>query len=134
MECCSKWSAEDDKARMPDLQTSSSHVESARQEGDAVILTLDGEIDLHGSPDLRTDLLALLQQTGAKKLILNLQKVPYVDSSAIAIMVEALQRLRKISGKLCLTGLQPRVKGIIEIARLNTLFSICKDEAEALKA
>ena len=119
---------------MPDLQTSSRHIESARQAGDAVILTLDGEIDLHGSPDLRTDLLALLQQTGAKKLILNLSKVPYVDSSAIAIMVESLQRLRKIGGKICLTGLQPRVKGLIEIARLNTLFVICNNEAEALAA
>lgn len=117
---------------MADLQTISDHVVSARQVGDAVVITLTGDIDLHGSPDLRTDFLDLLQQTGAKKLVLNLAGVPYVDSSAVAIMVESLQRLRKISGKLCLTGLQPRVKGLIEIARLNTLFAICPDEAAAL--
>jgi len=117
---------------MVELQTISSHVDSARQEGDAVVLSLHGEIDLHGSPDLRTDLLALLQQTGSKKLVLNLSKVPYVDSSAIAIMVECLQRLRKIGGKLCLVDPQPRVKGLIEIARLNTLFNVVGTEAEAL--
>ena len=119
---------------MPDLPTISSHVVSARQEGSAIIFTLTGEIDLHGSPDLRTDFLGLLEKTGATKMILNLRDVPYVDSSAIAIMVESLQRLRKINGKLCLTELQPRVKGLIEIARLNTLFVVCADEAAALAA
>ena len=42
--------------------------------------------------------------------------------------------LRKIGGKLCLTELQPRVKGLIEIARLNTLFTVCPNEAAALTA
>jgi anti-anti-sigma factor len=56
-----------------------------------------------------------------------------MDSSAIAVLVEALQKLRKTGGKIYLTNLQPRVKGLIEIARLNTVFVCVTDEAEALK-
>ena len=119
---------------MPDeLKTSTDAVTSARQEGDTLILRVKGEIDLHASPDLRTDLLALLQKTNAKKLVLNLTDVPYMDSSAVAVMVEAMQRLRKVGGKVCLTNLAPRVKGLLEIARLTSIFTVCEDEAAALK-
>jgi anti-anti-sigma factor len=117
---------------MAELRPSSDFLSSARQEGDALILTVKGEIDLHATPDLRTDLLSLLQKTNPKKLIFNLSNVPYMDSSAIAVLVESLQRLRKAGGNVYLTDLQPRVKGLLEIARLNTLFVICASEAEAL--
>lgn len=119
---------------MPDdLKTFTDAVTSARQEKDALILRVRGEIDLHSSPDLRTDLLGLLQKTNARKLILNLTDVSYMDSSAVAVLVEAMQRLRKVGGMVCLTNLQPRVKGLLEIARLDTIFIVVKDEAEALK-
>ena len=55
-----------------------------------------------------------------------------MDSSAVAVLVEAMQRLRKIGGMVCLTNLQPRVKGLLEIARLNSIFTVCADEADAL--
>lgn len=119
---------------MPELKTTLDIVPSARHEGDALIIAIRGEIDLHVSPELRTEILSLLQKTDAKKLIFNLSDVPYMDSSAIAVLVEALQRLRKVGGKVILIGLQPRVKGLLEIARLNSIFVIVEDEAEALKA
>lgn len=117
---------------MSNLKTGSDLVPAARKEGDAVVAQLHGEIDLHNSPEVRTALLHLLQQNNPKRLVLNLSQVPYMDSSAIAVLVEALQKLRKAGGKLCLTGLQPRVKGLLEIARLDTIFVITQDEAEAL--
>ena len=107
-------------------------VASTRVEGNAAIVVVRGEIDLHNSPELRTALLALLQANQPKKLVLNLSQVPYMDSSAIAVLVESLQKLRKTAGRVFLTGLQPRVKGLLEIARLDTIFVIAKDEAEAI--
>lgn len=118
---------------MPDLKTNIDAVPSARHEGDVLIVTIRGEIDLHSSPELRTELLALLQKTGAKRMVLNLSEVPYMDSSAIAVLVEALQRLRKVGGKVILTDLQPRVKGLLEIARLNSIFGIAANVQDALK-
>ena len=117
---------------MSELRTSSDIVPAARMQGDALVVSVRGEIDLHNSPDLRTELLDLLQKQNPKRLILNLVQVPYMDSSAIAVLVEALQRVRKGGGRVLLTDPQPRVKSLLEIARLGSIFSICKDEAEAL--
>ncbi len=117
---------------MSDLRTSSDIVPSARMEGDALVMAVRGEVDLHNSPELRTELLDLLLKQSPGRLVLNLEQVPYMDSSAIAVLVEALQRVKRAGGRVMLTNLQPRVKSLLEIARLGSIFVICKDEAEAL--
>jgi anti-sigma B factor antagonist len=118
---------------MSELKSETELVHSVRLEGDAIIASVRGEIDLHNSPQLRAQLLKFIDENKPKKLILNLGEVPYMDSSAIAVLVEALQKLRKEKGKLYLTHLQPRVKGLLEIARLDTIFVLASDEQEALK-
>ena len=119
---------------MSELKTSSALVPAARKEGDAVVASVRGEIDLHNSPELRGEVLELLNRHEPKKLILNLAQVPYMDSSAIAVLVEALQKVRKTGGRVFLTDLQPRVRGLLEIARLGSIFVLSKDEREALQA
>ena len=115
---------------MADLQTGSELVPSVRQEGSALIASIKGDIDLNNSPELRTVLLGLLARYSTQKLVLNLGHVPYMDSSAIAVLVELLRKLK--GGKIFLTNLQPRVKGLLEIARLDSIFAVVKDEQEAL--
>jgi anti-anti-sigma factor len=119
---------------MSDVNPGIDLVPSARVDAahNAVVATVRGEIDLHNSPDLRGVLLELLAKHSPKRLVLNLSLVPYMDSSAIAVLVEALQKIRKIGGRIFLTDLQPRVKGLLEIARLDTIFVIAMDEADAL--
>ena len=112
---------------MSETKTTPHSISDCRREGDAAFITVHGEIDLHNSPELRTELLHLLADGTTKKMVLNLADVPYMDSSAIAVLVEALQKLRKSSGKIYLTNLQPRVKGLLEIARLDTIFRVVKD-------
>ncbi len=117
---------------MSDIQTSSALIPTARREGDSIVLCVRGEIDLHNSPEVRTELLGMLAKNQPKKFVLNLALVPYMDSSAVAVLVEARQKINKWGGKIYLTDLQPRVKGLLEIARLGTIFVLCKDEADAL--
>ena len=118
---------------MTDLRTTSDLVPAARKDGDVVVAALRGEIDLHNSPELRTALLDLLTRVNPKRLILNLSQVPYMDSSAIAVLVEMLQKLRRAGGKIFLTNLQPRVKGLLEIARLDSIFVLVATDEDALK-
>lgn len=106
---------------------------AVRREGDAVVIVVRGEVDLHNSPALRSEMLKQLGDPAVHRLVLNLGAVPYMDSSGIAVFVEALQKLRRVGGKVFLTDLQPRVKGLLEIARLDTIFTICTDEGAALK-
>jgi len=107
-------------------------VSSIRRVGDAVVANLRGDIDLHNSPQVRTALLKSLDDNKPKKLVLNLGEVPYMDSSAIAVLVEALQKMRKTGGKVFLTNLQPHVKVLLEIARLDSIFGVVASEDEAL--
>ena len=115
------------------LKTTTPLVPSARKDGDAVIVAARGEIDLNNSPELRSELFSILTRHAPRRLVLNLAEVPYMDSSAVAVLVETLQKMRKLGGRVYLTNLQPRVQGLIEIARLGMIFVIAKDEAEALK-
>lgn len=115
-----------------DLTTGSQLVPTARKEGEALILSVRGEIDLHNSPELRTEVLDLINKNQPRRLVLNLSLVPYMDSSACAVLVEALRRMRTLGGKVYLVGLQQRVKGLLEIARLGSIFTIVREEAEAL--
>ena len=116
-----------------ELKTNSRWLSGARSEGEAIVVALRGEIDLNNSPELRSELFSLMGRQPPRRLVLNLREVPYMDSSAIAVLVEVLQKVRKAGGRVYLTDLQPRVQGLIEIARLGTIFTIVKDEAEALK-
>jgi len=119
---------------MSSIQTNTDLISSARQEGDAIVIAIRGEIDLHNSPELRGSLLDMLNKYKPKKLVMNLSQVPYMDSSAIAVLVESLQKLRKSGGKIFLTNLQPRVKGLLEIARLDAIFGIVPEEKDATAA
>lgn len=117
---------------MSEFETGSDLIKDVRTQGADLLARVSGEIDLHNSPDLRGHLLRMIERAKPSRLVLNLQEVPYMDSSAIAVLVESLQKLRKNKGTVCLTNLQPRVKGLLEIARLDTIFTVCATEEEAL--
>ncbi len=117
---------------MSQLPTNSPVVPSARMDGENLVASIVGNIDLHNSPELRKEILRLLDGRKPPRLVLDLSGVPYMDSSAIAVLVELLKPIRKNGGKICLCGLQPRVKGLLDIVRLDSVFTIAATQAEAL--
>ena len=96
------------------------------QEEDALILSPVGDIDLSRAPSLRTHLTTALG-TQPARLIVDLAKVPYMDSSGVATFVEAMQQARRDGSRLILCGLQDRVRSVFEIARLDMVFTIRAD-------
>jgi anti-anti-sigma factor len=104
-------------------------------QGDALILSPRGDIDLTGSPHLKVE----LKRLGATKptpgrIIVDLAGVSYMDSSGLATLVEALQASRKGNYKLVVCGLQPRVRAIFDIAKLAMVFTIVQTLDQALTA
>lgn len=97
------------------------------------ILALEGEIDLHRSPEIK-DLLQPFIQRKMPRILLDLSGVTYMDSSGLAVFIEALQHVLGYGGKLGLFGLQESVRSIFEIARLDQVFEIYRDKATALAA
>ena len=108
---------------MPTIVTNSPLLPAARLDGGALVVSIAGEIDLSNTPELRNALFSLIAGHNPQKVVLNLSQVPYMDSSALAVLVETMRKVGK-GGKVCLTGLQPRVKGLLEIARLHSIFTI----------
>lgn len=92
----------------------------------SIVMTPSGDVDLSCSRELQTYIKRALEGK-PKSLIVNLEKVPYMDSSGVATLVEAMQIARKQSTKLVLCGLQDKVRSIFEIARLDRVFTIAAD-------
>lgn len=97
---------------------------------DGIVLSPVGEIDLSCAATLRQRL-SQIQHDQPRKLIIDLSEVPYMDSSGVATLVEAMQIARRRGGKLVLCALQDKVRSIFEIARLDMVFSIVNTRADA---
>lgn len=97
------------------------------------ILALEGEIDLHRSPQVKESLEPFISQK-VPRILLDFSAVTYVDSSGLATMIETLQRIQSYGGKFALFGLRESVRAIFEIARLDQIFNIFPDEATAVAA
>jgi len=101
------------------------------QQGNTVIVRPQGDIDLSRSPAFRVKLSEAQRQKPAR-LIVDLTNVPYMDSSGVATLVEAMQLARRSGTKLVLCALQTKVMSIFEIARLDTVFVIAPSMPEAM--
>jgi anti-sigma B factor antagonist len=97
------------------------------------LLELRGEIDLNEKPNVAARLDPLIDKQSAA-IVVDLSGVSYVDSSGLAILVDALQRVQKYGGKLGLAGLQGNVAMVFQIARLDKVFRIFTDRSSAIEA
>jgi anti-sigma B factor antagonist len=113
-----------------DVQTEDLTVQSQR-EGDAAVLAIQGEVTVFSSPALRQALRSAVAD-GPERLVLDLAGTTYIDSSGVATLVEALQSTSRAKHKLVLAGMNDRVRGVFEIARLHTVFTVASDVQEAL--
>jgi anti-sigma B factor antagonist len=95
------------------------------------VIPLEGEIDLHVSPRIVATLTAAVKEK-PRKLVVDLAKVTYIDSSGLAALIEAMQSVEKYGGKFALASLQEAVKPIFEIARLDQIFRIFPDVESAI--
>ncbi len=93
---------------------------------DSVILSPEGEVGYHEAPALRTALREALDRKPGR-LIVNLAGVGYMATPGLATLIEALQISKRTQIPLVLCGLTDRVRGIFEIARLQTVFKIVAD-------
>jgi len=103
------------------------------EENGAQILQLEGEIDLHASPTLRAELHSFVE-TKTPLLLVDFSAVAYIDSSGLATLIEYVRDSKPFAGKFALFGLQPKVKMVFELVRLNELFTIVDSKESALAA
>jgi anti-sigma B factor antagonist len=98
------------------------------------VIDVSGRITLgEGSSTLR-DALREMVTKGQKKILLNLGEVSYIDSSGIGELVSAFTTVTNSGGQLKLLNLTKRVKDLLQITKLYTVFDVHETEASAIRS
>jgi len=97
-----------------------------RTVGNGIVLAPEGDIDLSRSPQLQARLAEALSNKPAR-IVVDLSKVPYMDSSGVATLVQGLQHCQRAGCELVIGALHPKVRSIFEIAKLTEIFRIVDD-------
>jgi len=106
---------------------------STRQVDGITVIDATGRITLGDGDALLRDTIGLLANTH-RKLLLNLAEVSYIDSSGLGVLVGAYTTVRKQGGDLQLLNLTKRVRNLLQITKLYTVFTVSDDETPAIKS
>lgn len=97
------------------------------------VVALEGDIDLHVSPVVVESLTEVIRRE-PRRVVIDLSRVTYIDSSGVAALLVAMQEVEAYGGKFFLSGLQETLRLIFETSRLDRTFRIFPNVDAALTA
>lgn len=103
----------------------------AHTEGRWSILTVAGELDVVGAPELRQQVMRAVAE-GQHDLVLDLSGVDFIDSFGLGVLIGALKRVRLLDGELQLVVTEPRVRRVLELCDLDRVFTLHTDVRAAV--
>ena len=103
-----------------------------RAVGDVMILDLKGKLTIGEGDEFLKDKINSLIQQGHRKLLMNLEGVPYVDSAGLGEIVRTYTTVSRQGGSLKLLNLTKRIEDLLAITKLLTVFDTYDSEQEAL--
>ena len=103
-----------------------------RSAGDVVVLELKGKMTLGEGDELLKDKINSLVHQGQRKVVLNLEGVPYIDSAGLGEIVRTYTTVSRQGGKLKLLNLTKRIQDLLAITKLLTVFETYDTEQEAV--
>jgi len=107
---------------------------SARRVDKTTIFDVSGDIDLANSPEIRKALLREVKENRTPKVVMNLSKVRYIDSSGVASLVEGLKASRDAGSRFILYGLSATAREVLQLSRLLKIFEVYDNEEQAMAA
>jgi anti-sigma B factor antagonist len=105
-----------------------------RTVSDITVLDLKGKMTLGEGDELLKDKINSLLAAGKKKLVLNLEGVPYIDSAGLGEIVRTFTTVSRQGGSLKLLNLTKRIEDLLSITKLLTVFETFDTEADAIKS
>jgi len=105
---------------------------SARRVDKTTIFDIVGDIDLANSPQIRKAVLHEIREERTPKVVMNLTKVRYIDSSGVASLVEGLKASRDAGSRFILFGLSPAAREVLQLSRLLKIFEVYDNEEHFL--
>ena len=106
-----------------DLETS--------KHGEASVVSLRGEIDVYTAPRLRQALIDLVEG-GAKDIVVDMDRVDFLDSTGLGVLVGGLKRVKSNEGEMKLVVTQDRIMKIFDITGLAKVFPMFGSLEQAL--
>jgi len=107
---------------------------SIRQIDDVSVVDVSGRITLSDGSNAVRDALRAMAGEGRKNILLNFKEVFYIDSSGLGALVSSYATLTNQGVQLKLLNLTNRVKDLLMITKLLTVFEVYDDEAEAVRS
>jgi len=109
------------------------HIEE-RSAGDVTVLDLKGKMTLGEGDELLKDKINSLVQQDRRKVVLNLEGVPYIDSAGLGEIVRTYTTISRQGGSLKLLNLTKRITDLLSITKLLTVFETYDSEADAVRS
>jgi anti-anti-sigma factor len=106
----------------------------SRQVGPVTVLSPVGELTIPTAPVFLRQARLCLAPVGTPLVAVELAGVRRIDSSGYAALVALLRHVQRRSGEVCLVGLGPEARMLLEIMQLHLLFDVCDDVAAAVEA
>lgn len=104
----------------------------AHRDGRWSVLTVAGELDVVGAPELRQHVMHAVSD-GLHHLVLDLTGVDFIDSFGLGVLIGALKRVRLLDGDLQLVVTEPRVRRVLELCDLDRVFTLHTDLRRAVR-
>jgi anti-sigma B factor antagonist len=105
-----------------------------RTVSEVTVLDLKGKMTLGEGDELLKDKINSMLASGKKKLVLNLEGVPYIDSAGLGEIVRTYTTVSRQGGSLKLLNLTKRIEDLLSITKLLTVFETFDTEAEAIQS
>jgi anti-sigma B factor antagonist len=105
----------------------------SREENGWGVLEVQGEIDLHTSPQLRQAIVGFLER-GQNQIVIDLSRVGFMDSSGLGVLVAGLKRAKERGGKLAVVSTQGSVQKVLSITGLDRVFQTFGSVEEATRS
>lgn len=97
-----------------------------------VVIELEGDLDAFTVQEIRRRLNEMMEE-GTDRIVLNLSKLRYINSTSIGVLVGRLRRIRERGGDIVLAELNPRINRIITLVGGRRLFRIFNNEQKAIE-
>ena len=97
------------------------------------VVGVEGDVDLYSAPDLKTHVLGAIDG-GKTKIVVDLSKATFIDSTTLGVLVGARKRLRERQGSIAVVCPDKEKLGLFEMTGLDRVFSIHSDRDEAIAA
>ncbi|HWP95871.1 MAG TPA: anti-sigma F factor antagonist [Syntrophomonadaceae bacterium] len=99
---------------------------------DTLVVRLNGELDLGVADTIRQDIDQIMESKRIKNLIMNMEKVTFIDSSGLGMLIGRYKKVSALKGRMSIVGARSSVEKILNFSGINKLIPLLANEQEAV--